>query len=383
MNIGFVYEPFDARTGSYGAHGHYLARELVRRGHTLVGPGLPDGPGLVSLPNDKWGKLRMLRHANVLYIRIGVMHWLERCTLLRLLKPSCPVVWEINGMAEEILSGPQPEAERVRILRRDVRRRRLMAPFVDAAVCVSDVLAEYARQRYGIRRAVVAPNGGDLKTHLPAGGGTALADLQDRFIVLWAGSADLPWQGVEQIFDAARRCERIAPDVLFVLLLGGRGGPNRDLPHLRNTLLLGRTDRETVGRYVADSDCVAVIYRSCELGGLPEWCRRYSPMSPLKLFEAMSARKPVIATAIGQIQEVVRDGVEGLLIPENADALVDAILRLRGDAALRDRLAAAAQARIESAYTWRHTVDRIEPLLLELAEGRKASVSMPHGAQAG
>lgn len=317
---------------------------------------------MVSLPNDKRGKLRMLRHADLLYIRVGVLHWLERCTLLRLLQPSCPVVWEINGIAEEILGGPSPSDHARRLLQRDLRRKRWMARLVDAAVCVSDMLAVYATERYGIRRTLVAPNGGDPTARHPDGGETVLADLNDRFVVLWAGSANIPWQGLDQILEAARRCERIAPDVLFALVLGGRGDMNLNLPHRRNTMMIHRTDRVTVGRYIADADCVAVVYTSCG------W--RPVDGSSLKLFEAMAAGKPVIATALGQTNDVVRDGVDGLLIPQDPDALVQAILRLRDDALLRSRLATSARERIESAYTWRHTVDRVEPLLQELVAPR-------------
>lgn len=356
MRIGFVYEPFDARAGSFGAHGHFLAHELVRRGHELWGPGLPAMPGLVSLAANKWGKLTMLRHVDLLYIRVGVLHWLERCTLLRLLRPMCPVVWEINGTSEEILAGASPSADALRRCRRDVRRKRWMAPLVDAAVCVGESLADYARRCYGLRRCVAVPNGGDLSACMPQGGGTVLGSLPNRFKVFWAGDAGLPWQGLDLIFEAARQCERIAPDVLFVLLLGGKRPP-AGLPHRCNTLCLAGTDRLTAHRYLADADCAMAVYRESPWRALPTGF-------PLKVMDAMAARKPVIADA--HSTDIVRDGVDGLIIPATGDALVHAILRLRGDAGLRERLAASARERIESGYTWRHVVDQIEPLLFEL-----------------
>ncbi len=381
MKIGFVYERFDARSGSFGAHGYFLATELVRRGHELWGPGLPDMPGMVSLPGNKWGKLRMVRNVDVLYIRVNVLHWANRCTWLRLVRPSCPVVWEINGATEEILSDRPRHPDAVRLCERDVRSKRRMAPLVDAAVCMSEWLARYARERYGIRRAVVAPNGGDLAAYMPEGGGTLLGELKDRFIVLWAGSAEQQMQGIHDILEAARECETTAPDVLFVLLLGGKGSATA-LPHYRNTLLLAGMDRLQVQRYLADAHCVAVIYRRCDVGDVPAWGRHpeiYEPGYVLKLLEAMAARKAVIASNMGSIPRVVRDGVDGLLVGEGPGELVSAILRLRKDPALRDRLATAARERIRSRYTWQHTVDCIEPLLFELVGGRAASVPVSVG----
>jgi len=135
-----------------------------------------------------------------------------------------------------------------------------MARLVDAAVCVTQSLAEYARECYGIERCIVAPNGGDPASYRN-GGGTFLADLKDRFTVLWAGRADGPWHGLEQILAAARVCEEAAPDVLFVLILAG--APHA-MPHRRNVLVLRETDRPTAVRYLADADCAAVIYRRCD-----------------------------------------------------------------------------------------------------------------------
>jgi len=364
MKIGFVYEPFDARAGSFGAHGYFLARELVRRGHELLGPGLPEMPGLVPLPNNKWGKLTMARHADLLYIRVGILHWLERCTWLRLFRPSCPVVWEINTTSEEILGGDSPDPTAVRRCRTDIRRKRRMARLVDAAVCVGDLLADYARRQYGIRRCVAVPNGGDLSAYMPNGGGTVLATMHERFKVFWAGDAGVPWQGLDLLAEAARRCERIAPDVLFVVMLGGKR-PRTDLPHYANTLYLAGADRLTAQRYLADADCLAAMTLPCRWRGLPGG---YA----LKVLEAMAARKPVIAD--DDAADLVRDGMDGLMVRQGSvDALVQAILRLRDDAGLRERLAASARTRIESAFTWRHVVDRIEPLLLELVAGRRTA----------
>jgi glycosyltransferase involved in cell wall biosynthesis len=64
---------------------------------------------------------------------------------------------------------------------------------------------------------------------------------------------------------------------------------------------------------------------------------------PHTLLEALAAGTPVIATAVGGIPEVVRDGENGLLVPpRDVDALVAAIERLVRDDALRASLADAA-----------------------------------------
>ena len=370
MKIGFIYPPFDAHCGSFGLHGYELARELIARGHELHVVGTEPRPGLVAHAPDRLGKLRLLRHVDLLYIRVGFMSWLERCTWLRLLRPSVPVVWEMNAPSEEALQfGNGPDC--LAAFRRDLARKRRLARLVDAAVCVSDVMADYTRDRFGIDRCVVAPNGAD-----PAAferldpEPTVLARFDNRFVVFWAGDPSLPWQGLDQITEAADICRGSAPDVLFCMLLAGE--PHTPLAHRDNMLLLKGTDSATARRYLRDADVSLAVYHTYA----------WSPVgfygSSLKLFESMAAGKPTIATDIGQSRQVVRDGVNGLLVPADGRAVARAILQLRDDPALCRRLGEAARQRIASAYTWRHTVDHIEPLLCELVEARAGARAARH-----
>ena len=72
--------------------------------------------------------------------------------------------------------------------------------------------------------------------------------------------------------------------------------------------------------------------------------------SPLKLFEYMACGVPVVATNLGQISEVVRDGETGLLCPPgDHEALVAACERLLEDPDLRSRLGKAAAKEITPA----------------------------------
>ena len=67
------------------------------------------------------------------------------------------------------------------------------------------------------------------------------------------------------------------------------------------------------------------------------------------LVEAMGSGTPVIATAVGGIPEIVRDGQEGLLIPPGSpEQLANAIKQLLKEEDLRMRLAQAALRRADS-----------------------------------
>jgi glycosyltransferase involved in cell wall biosynthesis len=86
----------------------------------------------------------------------------------------------------------------------------------------------------------------------------------------------------------------------------------------------------------------------------------------LALLEAMAARRPVVASAVGGIPETVRDGANGLLVPPaDPQALATAIVRLARDARLRDRLAASGRRRVEDRFSMAASVRQVEAIYEE------------------
>jgi glycosyltransferase involved in cell wall biosynthesis len=88
---------------------------------------------------------------------------------------------------------------------------------------------------------------------------------------------------------------------------------------------------------------------------------------PLALLEAMTAGKPCVATAVGGVPEVVRDGHDGLLVPpRDSAALAEAMSMLLTDEPLRSRVGASARegtARFDA----KRAVTRMEEVYEELA----------------
>jgi glycosyltransferase involved in cell wall biosynthesis len=105
---------------------------------------------------------------------------------------------------------------------------------------------------------------------------------------------------------------------------------------------------------------------------------------PVVLMEAMAMQVPCVATRITGIPELIRDGVDGLLVtPGNAGQLTEAIEKIMDDLDLRERLARAGRIKVVQEYTLDSNVRRLAEIFWRrLGEPRTADVSLATGAQA-
>jgi glycosyltransferase involved in cell wall biosynthesis len=84
----------------------------------------------------------------------------------------------------------------------------------------------------------------------------------------------------------------------------------------------------------------------------------YSEGLPIVLLEAMCLKKPVIATRVGGIPEVVRDGIDGILIePGDSEGFAGAVSRL-ADPSLRKKMGQAGFERVKSCFDIKVTARR-------------------------
>jgi glycosyltransferase involved in cell wall biosynthesis len=181
-------------------------------------------------------------------------------------------------------------------------------------------------------------------------------------------------KALDVLVRAAQRVHAAIPEVR-VLIVGD--GPERDnLTRLVRELALEEVvlftgHRSDIGDVLAASDVVAL---SSAFEG-----------SPLALMESMGAGKPVVATRVGGVPEIARDGIDGLLVPPgDSDALALALTTLLRDPDLRARLGAAGRERQRSEYDIHVMVQRLEhlyeSLFAQTARARRESwspVSLP------
>ncbi|WP_281842199.1 glycosyltransferase [Sinisalibacter aestuarii] len=243
-------------------------------------------------------------------------------------------------------------------------RDRLLANIFDRVICLSPAIADEAR-RHGLARAPVVSiaNGIDLGAfdanrgkppeEIRAGLGIPPAA---RVIVTVAVLR--PPKGIDRLIRAMADLVPVQPDLH--LLIVGEGEERARLEAL--TAELGLDHAVTFAGFRSD---VADVLRVAELFVLPTlW-----DALPTVLIEAMAADLPIVASNVGGIPDMVRDGTDGILVPkDDVPALTGAIGAIMGDEAHRQEMARAARERVEAEFSLPIQVGKLADLYRELSK---------------
>jgi len=111
-----------------------------------------------------------------------------------------------------------------------------------------------------------------------------------------------------------------------------------------------------------NQDQVRAWYRDCDVFALPSFAEGI----PVVLMEAMASGIPCVTTRITGIPELIRDGIDGLLVtPSDSQELADTLAILMDDEELRSELGAAGRARVAQQYDLQRNVARLGRIFRE------------------
>ncbi|MGD9963435.1 MAG: glycosyltransferase [Thermoplasmata archaeon] len=172
--------------------------------------------------------------------------------------------------------------------------------------------------------------------------------------VLFVGGLEAR-KGLELLVLAMASVVRRHPDAKLVAVAktGFRGV---DEPGWFRTLAerAGIAGHMTLLESVSDDELLQ-LYADCDLLALPSRNEGWG----LALMEAMACSKPVVATKVGGVPELVTDGAEGLLVePGDVRALGDAISGILSDPGAAERMGVAGRERVK-AFSWDATADTV------------------------
>lgn len=215
-----------------------------------------------------------------------------------------------------------------------------------ALVVISRSLAAYVEQQYPelMGRVIVAPDAGP-EWPIPGEPKSGSKFIVGYFGSLYAG------RGIETILKVASLC----PWAEFRVVGGAPGDVERlaaDKGAAQNIHFLGRRAHSELYSLMAECEVLVAPYgRSVQIhgggGDTAKW------MSPLKIFEYMAMNRPIVASDLPALREVLENERNSLLVePDDAFAWRDAIVRLRDNPGLRRSLAETARTEFDASYTW-------------------------------
>jgi len=149
-------------------------------------------------------------------------------------------------------------------------------------------------------------------------------------------------EGVKKLVEAFKDVTKEYPNAKLLIIGGGKYREDverlvKELGIENNVILTGFLDDVFVPLSITD----IYTHISLQEGGVS-----------ISLLEAMSMGKPVIATRVGGIPELITDGENGILVDSEPKAIAKAILELFSDEEERIRLGENAKKTVETRYNW-------------------------------
>jgi phosphatidylinositol alpha-mannosyltransferase len=228
---------------------------------------------------------------------------------------------------------------------------------IDAAIAVSDAAAGFLRRAIDVELEIV-PNGLDVERF--AHPETVPDGVPEGRRLLWVSRLD-PQKGFRVLVQAFALLAREHRDLSLLVAGDGR-------------------DRHAIGALSAPDRARVVMLGAVRHKDLPSWFYGaadafVAPATGQESFgyilvEAMAAGVPVVASDIAGYREVVRSGIEGLLVPPgDPAALAEAVSRVLSDPVLAARLSEAGRMRA-AAFGWDRVVPRIEAIYHRVIDTR-------------
>jgi glycosyltransferase involved in cell wall biosynthesis len=231
---------------------------------------------------------------------------------------------------------------------------RVLARRVSRVIAITEALRRFTVDQVGLPAAKVEVVHYGLDAPPAAWGENPPVLLPDGARVLLAICRLVPQKGVDVAVRALAEVRREHPDAVLVVLGEGE-------------------ERDALTRLAEDLGVADALFLPGRAGDVADWLARAEILVHpvrwegfgLAVLEAMLAERPVVASAVSSVPEIVMDGETGILVPpDDPAALAVALSRVLGDPTLAARLAAAGLERSRADFS----VDRMAERTLGVYE---------------
>lgn len=183
--------------------------------------------------------------------------------------------------------------------------------------------------------------------------------------ILFAGRL-IERKGVHILIRAFKKISETLPD--SILIIAGDGPWREKLEDLTQKLGLGERVKFK-GHLSAEK--LEEEYKKADVFVLPSIhdVKGDTETLGVVLIEAMEFGIPVVATSVGGIPDIVKDGYNGLLVPEkDPDALADAIIKLIKNKDLREKFVKNAKKYIREKFSWDVIIEKLTQIYADLTK---------------
>lgn len=228
---------------------------------------------------------------------------------------------------------------------------------VDGIICNSNGTAEVFKNN-GFKNILVAPNGVELKDFVTKKNNVELREElglpKNKEIIMYIGHL-YEWKGVKTILKTAKLMGNLE-EILFMIV----GGTINDLAKYRkiiseekitNIVFIGHKDRKSVSKYLLAAD--VLLLPNAPVGNESKY---YT--SPIKMFEYMASARPIIASDLPSIKEVLDDNNCIFFEAGNHEDLKAKISLSLSDHELSARISKQARIDVEQ-YSWGNRAKKI------------------------
>ena len=175
-----------------------------------------------------------------------------------------------------------------------------------------------------------------------------------------------PWQGIEYLVKAVPSILSRIPECRFLIVGDGVMKDNllklcRELGVEDKFIFTGVVAYDRVPLYINASDiCVApfILARNAKIG-----------LSPLKLYEYMACGKPVVASNISGVSDVLEASGGGIpVLPENPNALAEGIIKVLENPGLGKKLGSKGLSYVTENYSWYSVAKKVNEVCKSVLE---------------
>jgi glycosyltransferase involved in cell wall biosynthesis len=261
---------------------------------------------------------------------------------------SVPAVLEVNAPIVDYPGSTKSRIDKAMLLEPMRRWRDRLCRLTDLFVTpTAEILPSWIERR----RVLEVEWGADVDHFTPDATGTLpFARDPNRITCVFAG-AFRSWHGVVHLAAALARLHAAGDHRFGAVLIGD--GPERPAAE--------RAARDVPGIVFTGAIPHAMLpacLAAADIGVAPFEPTRHRPLrlgfywSPLKIFEYMAVGLPVVAPALPRLKKLVQHGIEGILYDPKDPRALDRALQALADEKVRDRMGAAARARVVRDFSW-------------------------------